>query len=177
MTVHLVGSVGAPIEPMSHVMYFCGTYVAFFLISIISCAAICLGVAVPVLLQTCVAYCGALFFYIAAMVSMIHVENDPHLMYLTDYEEWLHPYFYMHRLQSVFSLFTGLWFLMHAILGTDMLIIQEPNPNETDLAYQPLKLHFFLEPLNRNCQDHCTICRRSCCSVKTSSKRRIDMVI
>lgn len=103
----------------------------------------CLYGLVPILLQTCIAYCGAFFFCIAAIVSMVHVENDDHLMYLTDNEEWLHPYFYMHRLQvhfhycktirefnsaicfqSVFSLFTGLWFLMHAIMTTDMLIVE-----------------------------------------------------
>lgn len=49
----------------------------------------CVGFAVLNLLQTVVAYCGALFFCIAAIVIMVQVQNDNHLMYMNVYEEWL----------------------------------------------------------------------------------------
>lgn len=60
---------------------------------------ICLRVAIPLLLDVIVSSLAVIFYVAASIVSMKHVEDDHHLMYLTDEEEALHAFFTMSRHQ------------------------------------------------------------------------------
>lgn len=58
---------------------------------------------------------------------MILIFQDIHVMYLTDQEEYKHPFFQYNRTQSIVSLITSLVFLMHAIFLMDMILILPPT--------------------------------------------------
>lgn len=89
-------------------------------------AAMCLGMSVPLIIDVIYAAAGVLTFGLCSLLSMAEAEHDHHLMYLTDLEESRHKFFWMSRNQSMVSLFTTMWFMMHAILVGDMLCITEP---------------------------------------------------
>lgn len=85
-----------------------------------------MGITIPLLGDVIVNSLAAICFIGSSMLSMMAAENDYHLLFLTDSEEGQHGFFVMSRVQSIVSLFTGLWFLMHTVLEVDMLCITEP---------------------------------------------------
>lgn len=147
MVVHIIGFMYTP-EPQPHEMIFCGTFFGFMLISFMATFGICMGSKIPVLLEAILAMLGFTLFTVCSIVSMYHAENDQHLMYLTDMEEWYHPFFHISRLQvkslwiicqfvrrrsliypylffqSIVSLTAALIFLMHGIFAIDILVIR-----------------------------------------------------
>lgn len=146
--IHVVGFSDEK-EPFPHCMLMCGTYFGFFFVSTIACIgilppyvnfyelsihklfasefpALCMGISIPLLGDVILNSLGALCFIVSSMVSMVAAEQDYHLMFLTDSEESQHDFFQMSRVQSITSLFAGLWFLMHTVLEVDMLCITEP---------------------------------------------------
>ena len=56
---------------------------------------------------------------------MGHAEGDYHLEYLSDFEEWRHPFFNACRMQSAASLGAGFQFLMHGLFLMDKLFIMD----------------------------------------------------
>lgn len=62
-------------------------------------AGICLGTAVPLLIDTIISILATIFFIAASIVAMTYVECDEHLMFLTDKEEVTHKFFVMNRHQ------------------------------------------------------------------------------
>lgn len=173
MTIHIVGFSDYG-EPFPHLLIMCGTYFAFFIISFFTCfgmyyqcivkghcliivlcvcTVLCIGATVPLIVDVIVNSLATICFIATSMLSMAQAENDYHLMYLTDHEEEHHRFFYMNRYQSIASLFTGLWYLMHTVLVLDVLCITEPNIVEPDDAYQPLQLGFCCRSVNEWCGD------------------------
>uniref|UniRef100_A0A182YKS0 DUF7775 domain-containing protein n=1 Tax=Anopheles stephensi TaxID=30069 RepID=A0A182YKS0_ANOST len=108
-------------EPFPHEMLFCGLYASYFLISFYSflflyknCCALNYTV------EAIVSGGAFLLFVVSAFVSMYHAENDIHLQYLTDEEEWYHQFFVYCRLQSLGATITAQMFLVHCSLALDL---------------------------------------------------------
>ncbi|XP_035911337.1 uncharacterized protein LOC118511863 isoform X2 [Anopheles stephensi] len=102
-------------------MLFCGLYASYFLISFYSflflyknCCALNYTV------EAIVSGGAFLLFVVSAFVSMYHAENDIHLQYLTDEEEWYHQFFVYCRLQSLGATITAQMFLVHCSLALDL---------------------------------------------------------
>uniref|UniRef100_A0A1A9V190 DUF7775 domain-containing protein n=1 Tax=Glossina austeni TaxID=7395 RepID=A0A1A9V190_GLOAU len=77
---------------------------------------------------------------------MHFAEKDYHLMYLSDFEEPLHPFFANCKKQSICALITGFIFLLHTFFAFDMVLVRGPEiadeDNENYEATQPLQLYF-----------------------------------
>lgn len=123
MIIHIIGFLDTK-EPLPHEMFFCGCFFGFFCISITGLIGnnkkkyithflallkhtkndylgMCVGIEIPILLETIMMTCGAVFFILAAFLAMVHVEQDYHLMYLTDKEERLHGFFVISRIEVI----------------------------------------------------------------------------
>lgn len=130
-------------EPIPHDVLSCGIFVCFMFHSLIGCIGIILSVSVPLLLDTIVDSIASVLFLISSIILMVYVENDEHLMFLTDDEEVTHPFFILCRRQSVYALITSTLYAMHASLGWDMYFISERHDgDDADEATQPMQLHF-----------------------------------
>uniref|UniRef100_A0A182PTT8 DUF7775 domain-containing protein n=1 Tax=Anopheles epiroticus TaxID=199890 RepID=A0A182PTT8_9DIPT len=108
-------------EPFPHEMLFCGLYASYFLISFYSFLFLykgCCGLNYTV--EAIVSGAAFLLFVVSAFVSMFHAEKDIHLQYLTDEEEWYHPFFVYCRLQSLGATITAQMFLVHCSLSLDL---------------------------------------------------------
>lgn len=101
---------------------------------------------------------GFIFFIFVSIWSMYVVENDEHLKYLTETEEYQHFFFHVNRFQSVFTLTIGMLFLMHAVFSFDIILgvneiessaslRQSSSLRESQSARKSLKLHFFPEEI------------------------------
>ncbi|KFB48109.1 AGAP004947-PA-like protein [Anopheles sinensis] len=108
-------------EPFPHEMLFCGLYASYFLISCYAflflyrgCCALCYTV------EAVLSGVGFLLFVVSAFVSMYHAEQDIHLQYLSDEEEWYHQFFVYCRLQSLTATITAQVFLVHCSLALDL---------------------------------------------------------
>lgn len=58
--------------------------------------------AIPIVLDVILAGFGAIAFLVTSILAMAHAENDHHLLYLTDREEQLHPYFALCRQEVLY---------------------------------------------------------------------------
>lgn len=141
LSFHIVG-IHHDQEPLPHDVLSCGIFFAFILHALIGCLGIVLNVATPLLLDAIVDSIASALFLIVAIISMVHAENDDHLMFLTDDEEVNHPFFVICRRQSVYSLVTSTMFGMHASIDWDMFFIAERVEESVDEARQPIQLHF-----------------------------------
>lgn len=143
LVIHILG-LYIKDEPMAHELFFCGIYFCFWFYSIIAIIGFFLGAKFHLLTEIITNLFGCIFFVIAGFVTMGHVESDQHLMYLTDEEELMHPFFHMNRGQSVASICTGIIFLLNALLQLDMLLITEENTvgRDMDPARKPIKGDF-----------------------------------
>lgn len=118
--LHIQGFLHYP-EPFPHEMLFCGLYASYFLISFYSFLFLykgCCGLNYTV--EAIVSGAAFLLFVVSAFVSMYHAEKDIHLQYLTDEEEWYHPFFVYCRLQSLGATITAQMFLVHCSLALDL---------------------------------------------------------
>lgn len=77
----------------------------------------CLGLGMPIIIEAIIPFTGFFLFIFAAVLSMFHVEQDYHLMFMTDTEEWLHTFFAKSRLQvniliyiNIFKIFLNIYF-------------------------------------------------------------------
>lgn len=142
LIVHIVG-IQYREESMPHDVVACGVFGCFLFNSLIGCVGVVLSVNVPLLLETIVDSAASIFFLICSITSMIYVENDEHLMFMTGKEESEHIFFVNCRRQSVFALVTSTLFAMHASLGWDQYFISERiNDDSVEEARQPLVIHF-----------------------------------
>ncbi|XP_050072685.1 uncharacterized protein LOC126560777 [Anopheles maculipalpis] len=118
--LHIQGFLHYP-EPFPHEMLFCGLYASYFLISFYSFVFLYMGCcALNYTVEAIVAGGAFLLFVVSAFVSMYHAENDIHLQYLTDKEEWYHRFFVYCRLQSLGATITAQMFLVHCSLALDL---------------------------------------------------------
>lgn len=104
---------------------------------------------------------GFLYYILTSMWSMVIVEMDEHLQYLTEFEEYHHYFFQMNRFQSVLTLLAGILFLLHATFAIDLMLnkplddeeevtsewprVSDAPSNSNDL--KPLQLHLFTEKI------------------------------
>ncbi|XP_061394360.1 uncharacterized protein LOC133329917 [Musca vetustissima] len=145
LSLHLMG-VRQDVEPIPHVIIYCGTYFGFTLMSLFGGLGILLGRPAKPLMEVIINGTGALMFVLASLLTMYHAERDFHLMYLSDFEEPQHGFFRHCKQQSVASLATGLLFLLHCVFAVDLCWIRQPTmsifEDENEAALQPLRLYF-----------------------------------
>lgn len=120
--IHVVGFLDH-VEPLGHELLFCGSYFGFIFVSCLAIVGLTRGT-IMYLEETVSSCCGFVLFLVTSLLSMVNAEQDIHLMYLTDAEEYNHRFFSINRMQSIASLAGALTFLMHAVFGMDLLIIK-----------------------------------------------------
>ncbi|XP_073823648.1 uncharacterized protein [Musca autumnalis] len=151
LSLHVMGL--DKVEPIPHVMFYCGTYFAFTLLTTFGSLGILLGRPAKPLMEAIINGTGALMFILASLLSMYHAERDFHLMYLSDFEEPQHAFFRHCKQQSIASLITGLLFLLHCTFAVDICWIRQPHmsifEDENEEALQPMKLYFISESVEK----------------------------
>lgn len=120
--IHVLGFLDH-VEPLGHELIFCGSYFGYIFVSVFAIIRLTRG-NIMYLEEAMSSCCGVVLFLLTSMLSMVNAEHDIHLMYLTDAEEYNHPFFYINRMQSVASLAGGFTFLMHAVFAMDLMIIK-----------------------------------------------------
>ncbi|XP_055843766.1 uncharacterized protein LOC129910412 [Episyrphus balteatus] len=147
-------------QPLPHQMYFCGTFFGFTIIAIFGNIGISLGSRPSMLIEAIVSGVASLFFILSSIFSMYHAEKDFHLMYLSDYEESIHPFFAISKKQSITALCCGLFYMLHTVFAVDAILItdeiqfdeqgaQAENIAKADIeCYQPIKLYICGKELN-----------------------------
>lgn len=103
---------------------------------------------------------GTFTFIFLSILSMNDVENDPHMTYLTDDEESVHPYFRVNRFQSVSCLVNGLVFFLHATFAIDFIRTKPKDDlsvasDSSEEDVKPLILHFFFEDIVSDVKNVC----------------------
>lgn len=86
----------------------------------------------PFILNAITTGFGFLLFATTSILSMLNAENDYHLMYLTDTEEWSHPFFQISRQQSLLSLITAFIFLMDFMFSMDLILVKSPDNSDIE---------------------------------------------
>ncbi|XP_067620081.1 uncharacterized protein [Eurosta solidaginis] len=117
MVLHVLGFLIT--EPVPHNLFYCGTFSSFTVFAFFSIINIFFGNGRSVLMEAIPATIGAIAHIIASLLLMYHAENDFHLMFLTDYEELLHEYFFYCKAQSIAALATGGMYMLHATFAFD----------------------------------------------------------
>lgn len=162
LRIHIIGYTNE-FEVFYHDILFCGTYFAYLLTSILGFCAVLFGVSISILMEAILNSAAFILFLSTSIVSMVDVENDEHLMFLTDSEELTHEYFVFNKAQSMFSLFTAVLFALHAFLMWDAILVTQEKPGEVDLAVQPLRME--------NCLYHSCVRLQSITCCKNSLTR------
>lgn len=96
--IHIFGVTDAE-EHFPHEIYCCGTFFGFAIIAIFGIIAVLLGLQMSILFEAFSSLMGFVLFVIVSMVSMYYVENDSHMLYLTDKEEIHHQFFIISKAQ------------------------------------------------------------------------------
>lgn len=86
-------------EHFPHEIYCCGTFFGFGIITIFGIIGILYGLQMSILFEAFSSLMGFVLFSIVSMVSMYYVENDSHMLYLTDKEEIYHQFFVISKTQ------------------------------------------------------------------------------
>ena len=120
--IHVVGFLNH-VEPLGHELFFCGSYFGYIFISCFAIVGLTRG-SILYLEETISSCCGFVLFLATSLLSMANAEQDIHLMYLTDAEEYNHLFFSINRMQSIASLAGALTFLMNAVFAMDLMIIK-----------------------------------------------------
>lgn len=139
------------LEPLPHVVFYCGTFFGYTMISFFGTIGILLGRGPKPFMEAITNGLAATMFTLASMLSMYHAENDYHLMYLSDFEEPLHKYFYHCKSQSIASLAGAFLYLLHSMYAFDVVCITKRQVNifedEHEEARQPIRLYFISESI------------------------------
>ncbi|XP_055546296.1 uncharacterized protein LOC129730762 [Wyeomyia smithii] len=99
---------------------------------------------------------GFMICAVSGFITMYRVEQDIHMQYLTDKEEWYHKFFVYSRFESIFAMQTSGLFLIHGVLVLDLTgeldkifgklengAILENSNNRDAEAYRRLQLNPF----------------------------------
>uniref|UniRef100_A0A1A9X276 DUF7775 domain-containing protein n=1 Tax=Glossina brevipalpis TaxID=37001 RepID=A0A1A9X276_9MUSC len=133
-------------QSMPHVIVFCGTYFGFMILSGFGCLGIILNRGTSAINECYMAIAGTLMYFSTSILGMHFAEKDYQLMYLSDFEEPLHPFFNSCKKQSECALVAGFIFLLHAFLALDVMLVHGPEEadedNENYEATQPIHLYF-----------------------------------
>ncbi|CAG9800130.1 unnamed protein product [Chironomus riparius] len=146
-------SVFATKDPYPHDVIFCGTFTSFILVSILAITHQSTG-SFNYYIEGATALIGFVLFIFSSIWTMVLVEMDEHLPWLSEKQEYDHPFFINNRVQSVGALITAFIFLLHFIFTIDYLInksesrkTEGDNDSTTSLYYQnisvDLELYFF----------------------------------
>lgn len=177
------------LEPMPHVVFYCGTFFGFTLLSVVSGTAILMKRKVKCAIDVFVTSLGAISYITAAILSMYHAEIDFHLMYLSDFEEPLHPFFRNCKRQSISALACGFVYLLNCVFVIDVIMITKKTADDSENAEakEPIKLYFVCESLHRKLleykwfQEYCddftiitqpSAIRREMASISTKARLR-----
>ena len=107
-------------ESYPHDVLFCGTFTSFILVSILAITYQSIGV-FNYYIEGATALIGFVFFITSSIWTMVLVEIDEHLPWLSEMQEYEHPFFINNRVQSVGALITAFIFLLHLIFTIDYL--------------------------------------------------------
>ncbi|CRL04123.1 CLUMA_CG017235, isoform A [Clunio marinus] len=100
--IHIVGFAD-PNEPTMREPLFLVTFFSFLAISIYGISKLQLQ-RLNFQAEVIIASFGFILFIVTSIVSMVNVENDQHLVYMSDDAETAHPYFNINCYQSIASL-------------------------------------------------------------------------
>lgn len=137
-----------------HDVLFCGTFSSFILISILAIAYLALG-SFNYFIEGASAIIGFVLFLSSSMWTMVLVETDKHLIWLTDKQEYYHPFFVNNRVQSVGALITAFMYLLHFLLSIDYLMNKSEigktrgsNDSRISIYYRniPIELELYFFP-------------------------------
>ncbi|XP_055390468.1 uncharacterized protein LOC129619305 [Condylostylus longicornis] len=150
LVYHINGTLYS-VEPQPHTVFFCGTFVGFLIISLLSQIRMLLGATSPPIMESIIAVIGSIAYYFSAFASMYYAEKDFHLMYLSDEEEGRHEFFVICKSQSISSLVCGSIYLLHAVYAIDSCITQDDSGNcfDDEIKFSPtgpIQLHLFFRP-------------------------------
>ncbi|TDG47493.1 hypothetical protein AWZ03_006085 [Drosophila navojoa] len=150
--VHRVGTLNE--EPMSHNMFFCGTFVGFVVFEAITCVRLVMGMRTllrPMLFIGVLAFC---MHVLCALVSMRYAEVDFHLLFMTDVGENSHMYFRNCRMQSIVSMVAAGIHLIESVLVLDIIVkIPKTDQFRMEVVTEPPTLDDAWEKLNSDERD------------------------
>lgn len=91
-------------------------------------------------IRTMLAFYG---FTALSIYTMVDLENDPHLGFLTDKEEVNHPFFEVSKIQSVMLLILAMTLLFHALAAIQAM--RTPKPRH--YGQRAEILYFFIQDM------------------------------
>ncbi|XP_075150008.1 uncharacterized protein LOC142224087 [Haematobia irritans] len=151
LSFHIMGL--DEVEPLPHVIFYCGTFLAFILISMFGAIGILLGRPANALMEAIINGTAALMYIISSALAMYHAELDFHLMYLSDFEEPLHRFFKNCKRQSIASLANGFVYLLHSLFALDICLVTQRHvaiyEDENEEAIQPMRMYFISETIQK----------------------------
>lgn len=113
-------------ENYPHDVLFCGTFIAFSIISFLAIVYQASG-SIDFVMEAISAGIAYVLFTTASIWTMALAEQDEHLTYITEMEEMSHPFFWNSRMQSVAALIGSFTFLLHFIFSIDYLMHKSTN--------------------------------------------------
>lgn len=157
-------------ESYPHDVVICGTFSSFTFLTIFSIVYQAKGI-LSYYIEAVFSLLGFTSFMTSSIYSMVLVENDEHLVWMTEEEEYRHPFFINNRLQSIAALITTFLFLMHLVFSIDYLInkshpkdkiLDDPRMSlfHRNIPLQ-LKLYFFPEYMWKSLTSTFRKCKKS----------------
>ncbi|XP_054745274.1 uncharacterized protein LOC129249466 [Anastrepha obliqua] len=148
LTFHALGFVRT--EPLPHNLFYCGTFSCFAVHSLFGIFNICCGRGRNEMMEAITTTLGATAHFIASLMSMYHAENDFHLIFLSDFEEPTHPFFFYCKAQSIAALATGGMYMLHATFAFDAMLIRvEPKMPREGMADEEMEEEMERVPRHR----------------------------
>uniref|UniRef100_A0A1B0C393 DUF7775 domain-containing protein n=1 Tax=Glossina palpalis gambiensis TaxID=67801 RepID=A0A1B0C393_9MUSC len=156
LTVHIINVRSESAIP--HVVIYCGTFFGFAMMASFQSAVIILNRGTNPINECVINVAGTLMFFVAAVLSLWHLQGDYQVMYLSDFEEAEHRFFVECVLQSTLAITTSLLYLLHCILAFDAVLVKySDNLDQYDQGYegpQPLKLYFICPPIHEKLENY-----------------------
>ncbi|KAL5286055.1 hypothetical protein ACFFRR_007628 [Megaselia abdita] len=119
---HVAGVYKDGNEPMRHTVVCCGISSTFLIYQIIDIIRILTGGYFSFLFLMIAELLATLSFYITAITSMYHAEQDVHLQYMDNKQEARHPFFNYSKAQSVTAIGATILHLLHCCLLVDVFL-------------------------------------------------------
>ncbi|XP_017482411.1 PREDICTED: uncharacterized protein LOC108371373 [Rhagoletis zephyria] len=147
LTFHVLGFVQT--DPLPHNLFYCGTFASFTVYSLLGILNICCGRGRNEIMEAIPTTLGALAHFGASLLSMYHAENDFQLLFLSDFEEPRHPFFFYCKAQSIAALATGGMYMLHATFAFDALFIR-PEPQRPEEGMEDVEIEEEIEMVPRH---------------------------
>lgn len=127
---HIFGIINDTNEPLKHTMICCGISSTFLIYQVIDIARILTGGHYNFMFMMISEMLAASLFYITSIISMHHAEIDVHLEYMDNTQEDRHPFFLYSKAQSVSSLASSVFHLLHGCLMADAFLSYRDRPSK-----------------------------------------------